>query len=151
MMINKLEALGLRLTGEFTLHSGVKSNIFWDVERLFLHPQWMRLEAIRPFIWKIGLLRPTCLVGVPTGGRLLAKDIAACLEIPYFDDLLARFDNSKIILVDDVLTTGNTIRKYCKQSKQIIAVAILVNRSKPGQFVAINSIPLISGIFADRI
>ena len=50
------------------------------------------------------------------------------------------------ILIDDVITTGNTIRAYL--TSRIKAIAVLVNRS--GLF-DINGIPIITGIFADRV
>ena len=153
-MEDKLRTLGLRLEGNYTLHSGAKSLVFWDVERLFRYPYWVRVGAIKPFIWEIGIRKPELLVGVGEGGYKLAKDIARCLDLKVMDDTYhcnkktTTFECLDTILIDDVMTTGGSIRRYLEESNSVIAVAILVNRSGLDE---ISGIPIITGIHADKV
>ncbi len=142
--LEKLEELGIRKEGKFKLSSGAKSNVFWDVEELFRYPLWIRNRAIEDFIWEIGALNPDLLIGIPTGGLLLAKDIAKHLEVAY-TSIDARIKaTKKSIVIDDVLTTGGTIRKALKDVVDPMCIAVLVVRS--GRFINnIDDIPLICG------
>lgn len=148
-MEEKLIKMGLRLEGEFTLKSGVLSHIKWDIERMFQYPQWVRIEAMRSWIYKIGLYCPNNLVGVHTGGWMLARDIGAksCLDTYITDRYTTTVgQNRRIVVVDDVITTGNTIRGYL--GPDVVAVAVLVNRSGLSD---LNGIPIVTGIFVDRV
>lgn len=148
-MREQLERMGLRLKGDFTLKSGDTSSVKWDIEKMFQYPQWVRIETLRPWIWEIGFHRPNNLVGIPTGGLLLARDIGAvkaldCYTTDHFTATVGL--NRRTIVVDDVITTGKTIQGYL--SKETVAIAVLVNRSGLDE---INGIPIISGIYADRV
>ena len=151
-MYDELVALGLRREGDFTLRSGAKSNVFWDIEKLFNYPEWVRIEAIREFVWKIGLLRPGRLVGIRKGGLLLAHDIGKCLNVTvynqdgYVEEL--RKVGDRVVIIDDVLTTGDTVTKCLKKFKNVIAVAILINRSGKNEM---NDVPIISGLHVDFV
>lgn len=160
-MLEKLLELGLREEGSFTLHSGRHSSVFWNIEKLFRYPYWIRVEAIKPFIWKIGLKNPELLVGIKTGGYLLAKDIGKCLfshklglTMPvYSEEYYCRKEQSTFeclntILLDDVMTTGGSIRDYLRKSDSVTSIAILVNRSGLKE---IGGIPIISGLVADEV
>lgn len=148
-MEEKLREMGLRLEGDFTLKSGEQSNVFWDVSKLFGFPQWVRIEAMREWIYKIGLYRPNNLVGIQTGGFLLAGDICSYKALDCY-----RTDHStgtvgfsrRTVVVDDVITTGRTIQGYL--SKETVAIAVLVNRSGLSE---LSGLPIVTGIFADRV
>lgn len=148
-MEEKLIKMGLRLEGEFTLKSGVISHVKWDIERMFEYPQWVRVEAMRPWIYEIGLYRPNNLVGVPTGGWMLALDIGAksSLDVYVTDKYTNTVGlNRRVIVVDDVMTTGHTVSRYL--GPDVVAIAVLVNRSGLDE---INGIPIVTGIFADKV
>lgn len=144
--------LGLRKTGEFTLHSGDKSKVFWDVDELLSYPFLVRLEAIKSWAMEIALLKPNILEGITEGGYSLAVDLSRML------DVLAQPAPTKAlnphwkrrVLVDDVLTTGTSIRQVMKAAEyEYSHIAVLVNRS---QFKdEVFGVPLISGIFADPV
>ena len=140
-MESELIALGCRKEGGFTLSSGKKSNIFWDIEVLKDAPYCKVVEVLRPFRRMIFSLCPTGVSGIPTGGELIAdfvyptKDLNICFLDTY-------------VLVDDVLTTGKTIEEYIKYNMKPMAIAVLVNRSKITQ---IDGIPIISGFHADIV
>lgn len=148
-MEEKLIKMGLRLEGEFTLKSGVISHVKWDIERMFEYPQWVRVEAMRPWIYEIGLYRPNNLVGVSTGGWMLALDVGAksSLDVYVTDKYTNTVGlNRRVIVVDDVMTTGRTVRGYL--GSDVVAIAVLVNRSGLDE---INGIPIVTGIFADKV
>ena len=143
----KLERMGLKLKGDFTLKSGAKNNVKWDIEKMFQYPQWVRIETLRPWIWEIGLYRPNNLIGIRSGGFLLACDVGKALDAYITDKYTTTVGhNRRAIVVDDVITTGRTIRGYL--SEETIAIAVLVNRSGLDE---INGIPIVTGIFADAV
>jgi len=148
-MEEKLREMGLRLEGDFTLKSGEQSSIFWGVMKLFGYPQWVRIEAMREWIYKIGLYRPNNLVGIQTGGWQLALDIGSvkCLDVYVTDKYTTTLGhNRRTVVVDDVITTGRTIQGYL--GPETVAIAVLVNRSGLSE---LNGLPIVTGIFADRV
>ena len=155
-MYDKLLSLGLRKEGNFTLHSGAKSNIFWDIEKLFNCPYWMRVEAIREFVWQIGLMHPGRLVGIRKGGLLLAHDIGKCLNLYVLNEdgyveagsEAGRKYGDRTAIIDDVLTTGGAIAKCLNKFSNVVAVAVLVNRSGRDE---IEGTPIISGLKGDFV
>jgi len=121
----------------------------WDIEKLYTYPKWIRIEVLRLFIFSIGLLRPKTLIGIPTGGLLLANDVGGCLEIiPYRADSLhlRSISPGPQVLIDDVLTTGSTVRNWL--TGRIVAVAVLVNRSSLSD---ISGVPIVSGLVIDEV
>jgi len=153
-MYQTLIDLNLReeLTEPRKLCSGKFSNVFWDIEKLFRYPKWVRIKAIEPFIFEIGKRKPGLLVGMQKGGYLLAKDIAECLNLRCLSESYywcpdTTVEDPFICLIDDVLTTGNTIRNYLKKG-HVHWIAVLVNRSK---LTEINGIPIISGLITDIV
>ena len=148
-MEEKLREMGLRLEGHFILMSDVSSNIFWNIEKMFQYPQWVRIEAVREWIYRIGLYRPNNLVGIPSGGLSLARDIGSIVALnTHITDRHTTTVglNRRTIVVDDVMTTGNTVKRYL--SDETVAVAVLVNRSGLSE---VSGIPVVTGIFADRV
>ncbi|MBA7708945.1 hypothetical protein ES703_117850 [subsurface metagenome] len=149
-MREQLERMGLRLEGDFTLKSGAQSNIKWDIEKMFQYPgysRWVRIETLRPWIWEIGLYCPNNLIGIRSGGFLLASDVGEALGIHVTDRRFHAIGHSRrVVVVDDVITTGRTIQLYL--TGEVVAIAVLVNRSGLSE---INGIPIVSGIYADRV
>jgi len=149
--------MGLRKEGNFKLSSGINSNIFWDISKLYSYSYWMRIEAIKEFIWEIGLLNPWFVQGIERCGMKLAEDIGNCLDISVLtEDRYVRqngkrggdsFDN--IVIIDDVLTTGSTVQRVLNRSRGgVIGIAVLINRSRLG---IIDGIPITSGIGTDIV
>lgn len=159
-LLQRLTSLGLRKEGEFTLHSGAKSKIFWDIENLFRYPYWVRIKAIEEFIWQIGLAKPRFIAGIRKGGLLLAEDIGECLDTYILNqegyvhiNRNPRGRGSGSILLDDVLTTGGTIREILArginlEGSEITHIAVLINRSGETE---IDGIPIIIGAITDRL
>lgn len=113
---------------------------------MFQYPQWVRIETLRPWIWGIGLFCPNNLVGIRSGGFLLACDVGKALDTYVTDRCTTTLGhNRRTVVVDDVITTGRTIQGYL--GKETVAIAVLINRSGLDE---INGIPIVTGIFADR-
>jgi len=162
-MLERLTELGLREEGEEReLHSGLKSNVFWDIEALFAYPSFIITKAIELFIWELGKLKPEQLIGIPTGGLLLGQHIRPLLRLP-MNILVCHDPESHIrsrpcIMIDDVLTTGDTLARTINAMMDMHGtrglgwrpnyIAVLVNR---GGITEIEGIPVISGIMADKV
>ena len=146
-MREQLERMGLRLKGDFTLKSGATSSIKWDIEKMFQYPRWVRIQTLKSWIWEIGLYRPNNLIGIRSGGFLLACDVGHALDIHVCDRYTATVGlNRRAVVIDDVITTGRTIRGYL--SEEVVAIAVLVNRSGLSE---LNGVPIVTGTFADRV
>jgi len=150
---DNIEALGCRIEGDFTLHSGAKSNVKWDIEKLYsdyaLHERLFYLRPWHREILKFIGGRDVLIVGIPTGGERLMYDFGRHYKLRYGDSkyhLAPCMKNWDAIIIDDVLTTGATIRELFDKV-HILGVAVLVNRSK---LTKINNKPIISGVFADE-
>lgn len=164
-MRGRLEELGVRVEGkERTLHSGLKSTVFWNIEKLLDYPEFVRRRAIEQFIWEVGKVKPAQIIGIPTGGYGVAFDLSRALS--------TRLDKAEVpvyqrpaVLVDDVLTTGRAIRAHLRNMRGHVEtsrrrdqtfsgewkpdyIAVLVNRSGMNE---LDGIPVISGIKADEV
>lgn len=171
-----LRELGIREEGEEReLHSGLSSTIFYDIEKLFTYPIWTILKTLEPFLWQVGKLRPSQLLGIPTGGQLLASFMGRELGVVRYPPSLASVGTQHIyskpcVLIDDVLTTGGTIEKFLEYAKIDVDhcqahknewpynnspsewkpdyIAVLINRS---DITEIEGIPIISGLIVDKV
>jgi len=159
----KLEEMGLRRLGQFTLKCGVETYVKWDVDYMRRFPFWNRVRAMEGLIWFIGLLKPSLILGIRTGGYQIAEDIGKALDVRVLDEgygcwetpgggshghCVAVYGCPKTVIVDDVLTTGETVREVLERNEKTVAIAVLVNRSSR---VNIDGVPILSGIVADRI
>jgi orotate phosphoribosyltransferase len=94
--------------GERILHSGQKSNVFYDVNALITD------EFYFNYILK-SILRSTHYVGIATRGAIIARSLAR-ENNSYFSmikdgELKGEIPKGDFILVDDVATTGASIRE----------------------------------------
>lgn len=158
---NKLLPLDLRREGEFTLRSGTKSNVFWDIEKLSDFSYEVRREIARLFAEIIGQ-RPKFLVGIPKGGMVIGEMLGLHWNMCCFTAMPERpkgrksweelmFDNWRrdVLLVDDVLTTGGTIRNVLHYLPfPITRVAVLINRNG---MTELEGVPIISGVVVDIV
>lgn len=93
--------------GEFTLHSGEKANFKIECDALETQ-DWFTLahmiaERAPPFHY---------VVGVPTGGLVLAHQ----LEMFRLDP--AKVEQGHVLVVDDVYTTGASIKEWMETTKE---------------------------------
>ena len=163
----KLLRLGIRKQGDFKLHSGGRRNVKWDIEDLFcsaIVDPVDRADIIRLFAEMIcsknpikrlisRKRKPDCIFGIGAGGYMLARALACywggCGYQSIDREGLTAFSNSyRILLVDDVCTTGNSLKDALKCISGNISIAVLINRSS---WSDINGIPIISGASLDYI
>lgn len=155
--MNPLEKklIGLGLREEYdeprTLRSGLKSKVFWNIEKLFEYPEWMRVMAIGDFIYAVGLCKPRGLIGIKTGGLLLARLLKWRLDVrSLFEyDKTYAWVCDNCILVDDVMTTGGTVKAALSVYRgEVTHIAVLVNRSGMNE---LEGVPIISGVSTDQV
>lgn len=143
------------LRGHFLLTSGLHSDLYIEKFRILEDPQ-LTFEMIRARLDDLRALSPTVVVGPTTGGVIVAFATAALLGIRSFyaerraqgsGRVLRRgftfTPEDRVLLADDVLTTGGSIEETRKaveeKGGQVIGIFVLIQR---GSFSA--PIPLIS-------
>jgi orotate phosphoribosyltransferase len=138
-----LEENNVILKGHFLLSSGLHSDIYFEKFRLLENPQLVK-EIISLKKEEIKSLNPTLCIGPLTGGALVAFAVADLIgtRAIYLEKendvfILKRdfkiLENDKILICDDVLTTGGSFLKIKKAianyTNQIIGYFVLVDRS----------------------
>ena len=134
-----LEEAGALLEGHFLLTSGLHSDKYIEKMRILENP-----PLIEPFFDKMIDLSPETdwFVGPTLGGAIIAFELArmtgkksAFAERTETGRELKReftIDYSdKIVIVDDILTTGSSIKETIKaiDKGKIIAIVIMIDRS----------------------
>ncbi len=153
-MEETLKSLGCRLEGDFTLHSGAKSSVKWDIAKLFdtSIPNYKRLFYLRPWhreVLKFIRGRDILIVGIPSSGHSLGLVFASFYGLRYAHPQYDLSPNRKAyaLVMDDVLTTGSTVRELFDKV-HVLGIAVLVNRSR---MTKLNKIPIISGFYTDLV
>lgn len=119
--------------GEFTLHSGDKS--YWKIDcDAFTNEDW---DTIARMIYEnVGRFKK--VIGVPRGGLKLAKSLQLyCFPNP----------ENPVLIVDDVLTTGNSMETMRLSIKQDCIGAVVFARGKYPSWIT----PLFVANFKDGI
>lgn len=138
------EAGGL-LEGHFILSSGLRSPIFLQKARVFMYPdKTERLcKALADLILSSDIGPFDLIISPALGGLIPGYETARHLNVPaiwverengIFQ--LRRFDmpdNAKVIVVEDIVTTGLSSRETVKAIRdlgaEVLAVACLIDRS----------------------
>lgn len=116
-LINSLKTHNIIKTGDFTLKSGQKSNVYFDFKSIMSFPNLMTDIAYE--LSKL-IIDDTALCGVPLGGVLYANLISHIKSRPM---ILLREQrksygmcnqiegdcNGNVILIEDVITTGQSV------------------------------------------
>ncbi len=111
--------------GDFTLSSGKKSKFYLDLRILQSYPKYFRISIFllkKYIIHNIGMDNFEYICSIPTSGTIFGSSLAYELFKPHIyvrkniknygtqktfeGDLIS---NSKILFVDDVMTTGNSL------------------------------------------
>ena len=144
-----LEQSGALLEGHFLLTSGLHSDKYIEKMRILEDPALME-----PFIDKMGDLSPDTdwFVGPTLGGAIIAYELArmtgkksAFAERKEEGRVLKREftikSSDKIVIVDDILTTGSSIKETIKaiDKGEIIAAVVMIDRATEN---IENSIPI---------
>jgi orotate phosphoribosyltransferase len=143
-----LEESGAILRGHFILTSGRHSAIYFEKFRLLEQPRILSqvCEPIAEYFRAEGL---THVAGPTTGGIIIAYEIGRQLNLPtvYIETengtktlrrgkVLPR--NARVGLVDDVLTTGISLRESKLAIEQagaiVVAIGVLIDRSQSAPF-----------------
>ncbi|MEN8615073.1 orotate phosphoribosyltransferase [Dehalogenimonas sp. THU2] len=136
---------GARLDGHFLLTSGLHSPVYWEKFRVIENP-----AAAVPLCGMIAEHFKNkdieLVVGPTTGGIILAFEVARQMGLPAaFAEKMATGEREfrrgfkikpgeRILIVDDVLTTGKSVREVIdavnKQQGDIVGIGVLVDRSE---------------------
>jgi len=138
---------GAILKGHFLLASGLHSPIYWEKFRVLQSPNYTE-KLCRMIATHFQKQNIQVVAGPTTGGIILAFETARQLGIRgifaekegaaerAFRRGFSINPGERVLLVDDILTTGNSTRQVMaavtKQGGLVIGIGILVDRSEQG-------------------
>lgn len=139
---NLLVKAGLVKYGDFTLKSGAKSRIYFDLRSIVASPTLLQ-EVVLEIEQNLFMLVDSqwnCVVGVPTGAVPLAAAFAHYRKLPIamvreapkkhgLGKQVEGSENQSVILIEDVVTTGDSVEKFAKileEAGRKIAIIICV-------------------------
>ncbi len=138
--LNILEKEGVILNGHFLLTSGLHSDIYFEKFRLIEKPRLLS-EILKELF--DGLNAIDWVVGPVVGGAIIAFEAARLMgckaafsEKTENGMILKRGfdikDKERVIVVDDVLTTGKSIKGTLNalKGKNVLGVYVLIDRSE---------------------
>jgi len=138
---------GAILKGHFLLASGLHSPIYWEKFRVLQSPNYTEqlCRMIATHFQEEGV---QVVAGPTTGGIILAFETARQLGVRgifaekegaterAFRRGFSINPGERVLIVDDILTTGSSIRQVIaavtKQGGIVIGIGVLVDRSEPG-------------------
>jgi orotate phosphoribosyltransferase len=139
---------GAILKGHFLLASGLHSPIYWEKFRVLQSPSYTEqlCRMIATHFQEEGI---QVVAGPTTGGIILAFEVARQLGIRgifaekegaterAFRRGFSINPGERVLIVDDIITTGNSIRQVMaavtKQGGIVIGIGVLVDRSEQGE------------------
>ncbi|MFC2035673.1 orotate phosphoribosyltransferase [Chloroflexota bacterium] len=138
------EKSGAILKGHFLLASGLHSPVYWEKFQVLQFPNYTE-QLCRMITTHFQKERTQVVAGPTTGGIILAFEVARQLGVR---GIFAEKKNTtgrtfrrgfninsgeRILIVDDILTTGSSIREVMtavtNQAGTVIGVGVLVDRS----------------------
>ncbi len=138
---------GAILKGHFLLASGLHSPIYWEKFRVLQSPGYTE-QLCRMIVNHFQKQNIQVVAGPTTGGIILAFETARQLGIRgifaekegaterAFRRGFSINPGERVLIVDDILTTGNSIRQVMaavtKLGGIVIGIGVLVDRSEPG-------------------
>lgn len=139
------ESAGAVLHGHFILTSGLRSPVFLQKARVFMHPDKTEIlcRALAEKIRAAGLGQIDYVVGPAVGGIIPAYETSRHLGAPAIwvereDGVfrLRRFEMEKgarVVIIEDIVTTGLSIRETVESLRalgaEVLAAGCLIDRS----------------------
>ncbi len=136
---------GAILKGHFLLASGVHSPIYWEKFRVLQYPNYTE-QLCHLIVDHFREQRIQVVAGPTTGGIILAFEVARQLGVRgIFAEKVDTAERAfrrgfsidpgeRVLIVDDILTTGSSIREVMsavtKQGGIVIGIGVLVDRSE---------------------
>jgi orotate phosphoribosyltransferase len=136
---------GAILEGHFILSSGLRSPVFLQKARVFMHAEKTEklCKALAAKISAAGFGKIDYVVGPAIGGLIPAYETSRHLGVPAIwvereagEFRLRRFDMEKgarVVIVEDIVTTGLSIRETIACLKalgaEVVAAACIIDRS----------------------
>jgi orotate phosphoribosyltransferase len=142
-IITLFEESGALLQGHFKLTSGRHSNVYYEKFTLLKQPS-VCTRICREMASRLEKLHPETVVGPTTGGIIIAYDVARYLGIEalyaesgeqgrVFKRGFSLRQGQKVVIVDDVLTTGRSIREVISLVElyraEIVGIGVMLDRS----------------------
>lgn len=144
-VLDIFRSAGAILEGHFILSSGLRSPVFLQKARVFMHAdKTERLcKALAEKIRSAGLGRIDYVVGPAIGGLIPAYETSRHLGVPAIwvereggEFKLRRFEikeGARVVIVEDIVTTGLSIRETIEclraNGAEIVAAACIIDRS----------------------
>ena len=141
------EKSGAILEGHFLLTSGLHSPVYWEKFRVLRYPEYTEQLCSLISGYYVGK-NIDVVAGPTTGGIILAHEVARQLGVRSIFAEKDRADSrafrrgfgieagERILIVDDVLTTGKSIRQVLslvkEQGGMVVGIGVLVDRSEKG-------------------
>ena len=138
---------GAVLKGHFLLASGLHSPIYWEKFQVLQSPNYTE-QLCRMIASHFREQEIQVVAGPTTGGIILAFETARQLGVRgifaekegaterAFRRGFSINPGERVLIVDDILTTGSSIRQVMaavtKQGGIVIGIGVLVDRSEPG-------------------
>ena len=146
-VLDRFTKLGALLEGHFRLSSGLHSPNYLQCALVLQHPG--EAEALgralgEALTARLGGVRPTAVLSPALGGLIIGHEVARALGVrAIFAEraegvltLRRGFDLApadRVVIVEDVLTTGGSTRETMEVAKQkgatVVAAAAVINRS----------------------
>jgi len=139
------ESAGAVLHGHFILTSGLRSPVFLQKARVFMHPDKTEVlcRALADKITAAGLGQIDYVVGPAVGGIIPAYETSRHLGAPAIwvereDGVfrLRRFEmetGARVVIIEDIVTTGLSIRETVESLRalgaEVLAAGCLIDRS----------------------
>lgn len=143
-LLKIFEERGVIRRGHFLLSSGLHSDLYFEKFRVIEDPAFLE-DLIASRITELRGLEPDVVVGPTTGGAIIAFLIARLLGVKaFFAEKEEGGERSfrrgfsldkgaRVLVVDDVLTTGGSIRATLKAVREKkwkpVGVFVLIDRS----------------------
>ncbi len=144
--INMLKELGMIKRGKFVLSSGKVSDVYVDLREVWAYHRLARLISLMLAKEIKERFEYATLVGIATGGVPLASFLSMILGWPLgyvrltkkghgMDRLVEAVGRGeRVIVVDDVKTTGNSINKavdiLTESGAEVLAAAVILDREE---------------------